>query len=141
METADKTKIYIGCSLTHAPDDFKKAVEDLKNSLRPEYEVFDFLGLEKGSEQDVYNWDIKNCVAKCDLFVAICDHASLGLGYELGSAIEAFDKPVLALAHKDAYIARLVLGIDAPRFSFERYGDLSEIENLVKAKLQSVGLA
>ncbi len=134
----DKIKIYIGCSLTHAPADFRKAVEDLKKSLRPQYEVFDFLGLEKGSVQEVYQWDIKKCVASCDLFVAICDHASLGLGYELGAAIEAFNKPVLAIAHRDAYVTRLVQGIDSPKFSFERYTDLSEIEALIKTKLKTL---
>jgi hypothetical protein len=135
-----KVKIYIGCSLTHAPAEFKQAVEDLKVRLRPEYEVFDFLGLEKGTDQDVYNWDIHQCVEKCDLFLAICDHASLGLGYELGSAIEAFKKPVLAVAHTDAYISRLVVGIDSPLFSFERYSDLSEIEAVIRSKLKSVKL-
>ena len=136
-----KARVYIGCSLTHAPEDFKQAVENLKNSLRSNYDVMDFLGLQKGTVQDVYNWDIKQCVAKCDLFIAICDHASLGLGYELGAAIEAFNKPVLAVAHKDAYITRLVQGIDSPLFSFERYTDLLEIKGLVQAKLEAVNLA
>ncbi len=134
-----KIKIYIGCSLTHAPADFRNAVEELKKSLRPQYEVFDFLGLEKGTLQEVYQWDIKKCVAYCDLFVAICDHASLGLGYELGAAVETFDKPVLAIANKNAYVTRLVQGIDSPKFSFTRYNDLSEIEGLIHEKLKTLG--
>jgi hypothetical protein len=133
-----KIKIYIGCSLTHAPEEFKQAVEDLKDSLRPQYEVFDFLGLEKGTVHDVYEWDIKQCVAQCDLFVAMCDYASLGLGYELGTAIEAYNKPVLALAHRDTEVTRLVQGVSSVLFSFERYEDLSEIKGLVNAKVQTI---
>lgn len=132
-----KIKIYIGCSLTHAPDDFRQAVENVKLSLRPQYHVFDFLGLEKGSSQDVYNWDIKQCVAACDLFVAFCDYPSLGLGYEIGAAVEAFHKPVLAIAQKDAHITRLIEGIDSAKFNFVRYGSLSEIEGLIKKELSS----
>jgi hypothetical protein len=133
-----KIKIYIGCSLTHAPEEFKQAVENLKDSLRSQYEVFDFLGLKKGTVRDVYNWDIKHCVANCDLFVAMCDYASLGLGYELATAVEAHKKPVLALAHQDAEVTRLVQGIDSPLFSFERYEDLSEIKDLVNKKLRTI---
>lgn len=136
---SNKVKIYIGCSLTYAPLQFRDTVENVKKILRPEYEVFDFLGLEKGTVKEVYRWDIKKCVADCDLFVAICDYASLGLGYELGTAVESFDKPVLALAHKGAYITRLVQGIDSPKFSFEHYTDLlSEIEDLIHNKLKSI---
>jgi hypothetical protein len=36
-------KIYIGCSLTHAPDSYKKEIEELKSILREKYEILDFL--------------------------------------------------------------------------------------------------
>lgn len=138
---SNKFKIYIGCSLTHAPIEFRKAVEDLKQSLRPTYEILDFLGLRKGTMQQVYQWDIKRCVATCDLFVAICDYASLGLGYELGVAVEAYGKLVLAVAHHNAHVTRLIQGIDSPLFNFERYADLPEVTNHIKAKLKIADLA
>jgi hypothetical protein len=31
-------KLYLGCSLMQAPEDFKKWIEDLKNTLRASYE-------------------------------------------------------------------------------------------------------
>ena len=77
-------------------------------------------------------------MAQCDLFVAICDHPSIGLGYELGTAIEQFAKPVLALAHQDAHITRLVLGIDAPSFSFQRYNSLTEVPYLIRTKISEL---
>lgn len=126
-----KLKLYIGCSLTHAPQPFRAAVADLKDKLRAKYDVFDFLGMEKGTAADVYTWDIGRCVATCDLFVAICDHTSLGLGYEIGTAVERFHKPVLAVAGKHTHLSRLIVGIDAPNYSLQRYGEFSEIAGLI----------
>jgi hypothetical protein len=135
---ADQPKIYVGCSLTQAPQAFKDAVESLKNSLRADYQILDFVGLEAGTATDVYNWDVKHCVGGCDLFVAICDYPAIGLGYELATAIEKLNKPVLAVAQEKAIVTRLVLGIDAPTFSLERYQDMGDVVALVKAKLASL---
>src|SRR5262249_41579232 len=90
-----------------------------------------FLGMEKGTAQDVYHWDIQQCVATCDLFVAICDYTSLGLGYEIGTAVERFHKPVLAVAHEDTHLSRLIVGIDDEHFALKRYTDFSEIVDLI----------
>jgi hypothetical protein len=128
-----KTRIYIGCSLTHAPEAFRMAVESLKQELRQQFEIFDFLGLVAGTAEDVYRWDINKCVAEADLFVAICDYTSLGLGYEIGTAVEKHHKPVLAVAHQDAHISRLILGVTEPCFDFKRYKEFSEVAGLVKA--------
>ncbi len=125
---ASKTKLYIGCALTDAPEDFKKDVEELKSVLKgKDYEVFDFLGLVAGTPKGVYEWDIDHCIKHCDAFIAICDHPGLGLGFELGVATE-LDKPVLALAQKDAKISRLIMGAAEAeeKFSFIRYKSLGD---------------
>lgn len=125
-------KIYVGCSLIHASDEFRQSVEDVKQKLRSiGHEVFDFVAMTQGEPKDVYQWDIHNCVKNCDLFVAICDLPSIGLGYELGFAVEKLGKLVLAVAHKEAKVSRLVLGIDHPNFQFKTYDDMSEIPNFV----------
>jgi len=139
--TEAKPKLYIGCSLTQAPEEFKQAVESLKDSLRDRYEVLDFIGLVKGTPTDVYHWDVQHCVGGCDLFVAICDYPAIGLGYELATAIESLHKPVLAVAHKDARITRLVLGIDAPRFEFKRYDNLPDVAKFIDDKLNQKAAA
>ncbi|MDB5170664.1 MAG: hypothetical protein JWO35_358 [Candidatus Saccharibacteria bacterium] len=136
--TSPETKIYVGCGLTNAPAAFRAEVEAFKNVLRKKYETFNFLGLEAGTAADVYNWDINDCVANCDLFVAICDEPSIGLGYELRSAIER-GKPVLGVAHEQSKITRLALGaaeIYDPQFTFRRYGSLLlEAPQLVDEKV------
>jgi hypothetical protein len=45
---------------------------------------------------------------------------------------------VLALAQQDAHITRLIRGIDAPGYSFERYGTLKEVPGLIRAKLSQI---
>lgn len=127
-------KIYVGCSLTQAPEVFRQEVEDFKTKLRNfGHEAFNFIGLVAGTARDVYEWDIKHCVEECDLFVAICDYPSIGLGYELAVAVEKLGKRALAVAHRDAKITRLVLGINHPRFEFRQYDELDEVINLIQA--------
>jgi hypothetical protein len=133
-----KPKIYIGCSLTQAPEAFKESIESLKAQLRAEYEILDFLGLKAGTPADVYQWDIHRCVATCDLFVAVCDYPAIGLGYELGVAVETFQKPTLAVAHKDTIITRLIQGIETPFYSFERYETIEELPNLIRKKMSAL---
>jgi hypothetical protein len=135
---AQKLKLYIGCSLTHAPEEFKSSVEDLKTKLKTDFEVLEFIGLVNGTPTDVYHHDVQTCVGTCDLFVAICDFPSLGLGYELGTAVEKLHKPVLAVAQKDAHITRLVIGIDAPGFEFKRYTVLSEVYDLISNRAKEL---
>ncbi len=119
--------------MTEAPKTFKNNVEKLKKSLRAEgYEVFDFLGLVADTPADVYRWDIGHCVKDCDGLIGICDYPSIGLGYELNEALR-LKKPVLALAHNDSRVTRLVLGAAEiePNFRFERYDDLKLVLPLI----------
>ena len=125
-----KLKIYVGCSLTHAPAAFREHIDRLKTELRKHYTVLDFQGLTKGTDQDAFKNDTQ-CVRDCNLFVADCTHPAIGLGYELGVALE-MGKPVLAVAEKDVKVTRLVLGIERPNFRIERYANTADILRFVK---------
>lgn len=130
---AARAKLYVGCSLTMAPEAFKAEVEAFKDALRAEgYEVFDFVGLVNGTPEDVYRWDIGHCVEDCDVLIGICDEPSIGLGWEMGEAVR-LGKPVLAVAHLDSKVTRLVLGAAdvEPNLRFERYENLNQILPLV----------
>jgi hypothetical protein len=136
----EEPKLYVGCGLTNAPEAFKQSVECMKGLLKQRYEVFEFVGLVDGTSEDVYRWDIENCVANCDLFVAVCDYPSIGLGWELSEAVGS-EKPVIGVAHESALVTRLVLGAAAlkPNFEFFRYHDLElEVPKLVDARLASI---
>jgi hypothetical protein len=125
-------RLYVGCSLTHASEEFKQRIDNLKDALRKDFEVLNFLGLVEGTPQDVYQWDIHNCVASCDLFLAVCDFPSLGLGYEMGTAVEKLSKPTLAVAQEESKVGRFFLGIQQPHYSFMRYKNIEDIPALIK---------
>ena len=131
-----KIKIYVGCSLTHAPQEYKDGIEELKVELRKKYEILEFIGLIKGTPVEVFEHDT-NCVRQCDLFLADVSHPAIGVGYELGTAL-ALNKPVLAVAQQDAKVGRLVLGVTHPKFSFKRYDKLEEVVDLVEEKLKEL---
>ena len=130
----DRKKIYVGCALTHSPEEFRIEVSRLKNSLRKDFEVTEFIGLTADTPQKVYEHDIE-CVRACDLFLAICDYPGTGLGFELGIATE-IGKPVLAVAHEDSKVTRLLLGIEKPAYSFHRYRNIDEVESLLQEFIQ-----
>ena len=132
-----KQKIYVGCSLTQAPQEFKDAIEALKTKLRENYEVLDFIGTAKGTPRDVYMWDIHRCVQSCDLFLAICDLPSIGLGWELAVAVEVLKKPVLAVAHQNTKLTRLLIGAGEEHtcLDIKNYGNISDIPSMVREKI------
>ncbi len=123
----EKKKIYVGCSLTTAPEEFKENVEEVKDRLRSDWEVMEFLGLVAGTPEDVYQKDIIENVGGCDAFVGICDEPSIGLGMEIQAAT-ALQKPTLAVAHVDSRVTRLILGAPAfnPTMAFRRYENMVE---------------
>ena len=126
-----KKKLYIGCALTIVPQDKKEVfwgiIKEIKKELNKNFEILEFKGLGDFTTKEVYDFDIKECVMKADYMLAICDYPSLGLGYELGTAVEKMGIPVLAMAHKDLPVAKLIRGINHPNFNFFYYNSMDEI--------------
>jgi hypothetical protein len=135
--------VYVACSLTHASPEFRGTVEDFKKNLRAICNVMCFLGIgNKASPHEIYKWDIHECVRKSDLVVAICDLPSTGLGYELGTQVEARGMPCLMIAHVDSLVTELILDMRKPGSEFKRYNDL-HVDGiaLVAEKLQQMHIA
>ena len=129
-------KIYVTCSLTHAPEQFRQDIEKLKQMLAEKYEILHFVGLVNGTAQDVFKHDIHN-VKTCDLLLSDCSYPAIGLGFEIATAL-GHKKPVLAVAHQDSKVSRMVLGIDNTLFSFMRYQTLEEVADAVDKKIQGI---
>lgn len=129
-------KIYLGCSLTHATEEFKTHIKGLKQQLRAKYKVEEFMGLTEGTAQDVYRHDM-DILKKSDLLLAECSHPSLGLGFEIATAL-AQHKPILAAAQHEAKVSRMILGIDSSLFSFIRYETADEVLDAVEKKLAGI---
>jgi hypothetical protein len=133
-----RTKIvYVGCSLTHAPEQFKAEVMELVKKLETICIVLRFKGLSDANiPYDIYVQDINRCVRKCDLLVAVCDYPSIGLGYEIATQGEARKKLTLAVAHRSAKISKLILDPRTPGYEFKRYDNFVEdVFEMVKTKL------
>ena len=126
-------KIYVGCALTHAPEEFRKKVAELKERLKkiPSVEVLEFLGLKAGDSRDVFVHDIINCVNECDIMVAICDEPSTGLGIEMREQVGR-GKPLLAFGHSNTRITRIILDPTWSSYRFYRYQDFNDIYETVR---------
>jgi nucleoside 2-deoxyribosyltransferase len=120
----EEKKLYVGCGLTDAPEEFVAKVETLKEALDKDWQVLRFLGLTAGTAADVYRHDI-GCVRNCDAFLAVLDESSTGLGMEITTAL-AWGKPVLGVAHIGYRLSRMIVGAadDHPHFTLERYEDM-----------------
>jgi hypothetical protein len=140
LTVIEKKKLYVGCGLTLAPQEFKDEVEELKAELARDWSVLQFLGTTAGTEIDVYEKDIIENVGGCDAFVGVMDEPSWGLGWETREAVLQA-KPSLLVAHIGSRITRLALG--APHFnpilSFRRYENLvQDVPEIVREEFAEV---
>ncbi len=133
-----KTSIYVGCALTHAPQEYHDQVAQLKLHLGNHFRVKEFLGLTAGNPQDVYHEDIRCGVGGADVFVAFADYPSTGLGLELGAAVWRCNKPVLLMWQRNSMVTRLIKGInDYPRLVCKTYERIS-MQSAGKIIIQNV---
>lgn len=133
-------RIYVGCGLTHATEESRLAVDELKDKIRGlGHEVSNFVGLNNGTARDVYDHDIGACVAQCDIFIAILGgELSEGLAYELAVAIEVHKKRTLIFRHKDRLTTRLILGIPEEKASQVIYEDWVDLFEQIKGALEYI---
>jgi len=121
--------LYVGCSITHSPKEALAQVNKFKSDLSDMgYKINDFFDLSVDvTPAEVYRHDIERCIRTSDGFIAICDHPSTGLGFELGEAAN-LNKPVLLLVHKDTHLTRLIIGAAEvlPNFELVRYDSFDE---------------
>jgi nucleoside 2-deoxyribosyltransferase len=116
-------KIYVGCSLTHATQEFRDSIEYLKTHIGEKYHLLSFLGFGAGTAKEIFDYDV-DCVNKADFMVADCTYPSTGLGMELGIAYTR-KIPVLLIARTDANVALMVQGLP------NRYKDIVRYENIL----------
>ncbi|MEK7463665.1 MAG: hypothetical protein AAB610_00890 [Patescibacteria group bacterium] len=139
-----KKKIYIGCALSSLSlEDRTNLLENiskLKEKIKDSFEILEFFWVRmdpsKATPEEVYRVDIEECVMVADCMLAICDYPSLGLGYEMATAIEKRGIPVLAVAHKNSMVSKLITGVNHKNFKFVRYDSFDEVFQKVIQLLQ-----
>src|SRR4051812_3527013 len=118
-------KIYFAAALTYSTEEYRKFITDLKDLLRKNYEILDFVGLNDADAKDVFEHDT-SCVKQADVIIADCTYPSIGLGYEIGLAV-SLNKPVIAIARADAKVSKMVTGINHSAFKYQTYTDPDEV--------------
>lgn len=130
-----KTVLYVGYGLTLAPKPFHTEVDILKVHLAGNFDVLQFLGMEGDDSlemcQKIFNHDIHACVERCEAMLAICDHPSTGLGWEM-SVAHRMGVPLLAVAHRDSKVTRFIRGVPSRNFAFVRYDSMFQIPEILR---------
>jgi hypothetical protein len=104
--------------------------------LKDDFEILEFLGLVDGTSKQVFDHDAK-CVLGSDLFVAICDYPSLGLGVELGIAFQG-GKKTLVLSRQGVKVSRMVLGMESQNIKFDHYQNNDDLPGIIRAYFQQI---
>src|ERR1035437_8044687 len=125
-------KIYVGCSIAHAPDEYLAEIAELKNLIKKEFdcELMEFIPKGEGTVQEVYLNDIHNAVFNCDVMVAEVSYPSLGLGWEMATVVEKFKKPILMCAKEGTNVSKLIQGAANSKNSnctFVRYEKMTDL--------------
>jgi hypothetical protein len=130
----EKVNVYVGCGLTHAPQEYKNEIAALKDQLRKVdwITVLDFVTphtlsteWEKMDSRHIYHNDIHDCVGVAEAIIAELSYPSTGLGWELGTSVEKHKIRTMMCARDDAKISHLPIGAslhdDNAHVSFIRY--------------------
>jgi hypothetical protein len=128
-----KTQVYVGCALIHTPQSFRDLVTAFKAQLARDYnvEILDFLGLETGTPEEVYDHDLGN-VRKCTAMIVFIDWGSIGLGMEIQEAIR-LEKPILCLHMMGNVVSRMIKGArDKKLLSMMSYHAIGDIDEAVE---------
>lgn len=135
-----KLKIYVGCALKFAPEEFRQEIELFKQVLKERIncEILEFLVDEKATDEDVYHNDISHCVASADVIIAELSYASTGLGYEIATAIELHNKPVIGLVSMDRPSPSRLITRIPKNFTLDIYMNLSNMISLVEKRLTEI---
>lgn len=124
-------KVYVGCALNQTTDQFQEMVRSFKSTLTVSHEVLEFKGIGDDSPEEVSDFDL-GCVRACDVFIALCDQPSTGLGIEIGLSNQ-LQKPALLVAQSDT-VSKMVRGnhTQNPNCSFRVYSDLEDLLHQTK---------
>lgn len=132
--------VYVACSLTYAPEPFKAAIEAFKRKLGSICTVLCFNACDQGNHHAIYLHDIHHCVRTANLVLAFCDHPATALGYEIGTRLEAFRKPALLVAQKEALVTHMLLDMrhESALCELRRYDHMDEVLEMTRERLTRI---
>lgn len=134
-------KIYFACSISGGRKDeiaYQYMVQvligmgiDVPTAHIAETGIEEVDALEE--PRDIYNRDV-NWIQESDLLIAEVSTPSLGVGYEIGYALD-LDKPVLCLYQKDIVVSKMITGNSHPLLTVMEYQDMAHAEEILQTYL------
>ena len=135
-------KIYFACSISggrQCEDVYQKLVQvllsmgiDVPTAHIAETGIEEIDALEKPG--DIYQRDV-NWIEDSDLLIAEVSTPSLGVGYEIGYALD-LGLPVLCLYDRSVVVSKMITGNPHPLLTVENYRDWQEAEEIVREYVQ-----
>ncbi|MFQ6123003.1 MAG: nucleoside 2-deoxyribosyltransferase [Candidatus Heimdallarchaeota archaeon] len=143
-ELAPKLKIYFAGSIRGGREDVK-LYRDIIEHLKTYGKVFtehvgdtelDLLGKEKNTDKYIHDRDL-NWLLTADIIVAEVTRPSLGVGYEIGRAIEQ-EKSILCLYRpkKGKYLSAMIKG--SRDLVVKEYQSLEEVKKIIDTYIQRI---
>lgn len=126
-------KVYIAASITIRSPDFLESYRTIREHLEAKGSLIlaSHIAGENAYEvhkrpEVVYARD-SQWLKECDCLVAEISIPSLGVGYEIASALYE-EKPVLCLYKDGIRVSKLISGIDKKSFRIEKYRDIEDLK-------------
>lgn len=88
------------------------------------------------SAQEIFKRDM-NLIALCDGLIAEVSTPSLGVGYEIATALQQ-PKPVLCLCEKGVFLTRILTGNTDPHLTIEFYKNETEWQKYIADFIQQL---
>lgn len=136
-------KIYFAGSIRGGRNDaavYRKLIEYLKNYGQVLTEHIGEKNIRetekgKGTDQEIHTRDME-WLLESDAIIAEVSNPSLGVGYEIGRAVE-HNKPVLCLwrNNSDYKLSAMIAG--SPKLNYSHYENISEAKKIINKYLRN----
>jgi len=105
-------------------------LKDLGHSVLTEHVAYPKRGLKMGGSKDVFKQDME-WLAKCNLFIAEVSNPSLGVGYEVATALH-LQKPVLCLHQEGVEVSNLIIGNTSEGITTRSYRNEEDLKKNIE---------
>jgi hypothetical protein len=140
-----KQKIYIGYNAHGSPRWFRNQVETLEKALERDFKIIDIKKVEQeareGAGGNSYELSM-NHLDEADLFVIMCDFASMGLGMEIEHAIEFCSTEIIAFISESKKVSvpnRLAEALESSQYeSVHSYTSIDHVEQGIRGAMKKL---
>jgi nucleoside 2-deoxyribosyltransferase len=139
-----KANIYFACSITGGRE-FEAVYQEIVAALLADGHEIPTSHLAQSevlenervlAPRDVYARDV-DWITNCDVLIAEVSVPSLGVGYEIGYALN-IGKPVFCIHHKDRRVSKMITGNPDHMLTIQEYSSVDEAVSLITRYLDNL---